>query len=57
MMGVCAAGMFVFGPRELPRAKWTAPFIGALTSEPWLIVGAAGVAMVQALTFRRRTTI
>ena len=57
MIGVCVAGWFAFGPRELPRAEWLTSLAGAVASQPWLFIGVAGVAVVQALTFRRRATI
>lgn len=57
MIGVCVAGWFTFGSRGLTGAEWVTPILGAVTSQPWLIIGLAGVAVVQALTFRRRTTI
>lgn len=57
MIGVCVAGWFTFGSRELPGAEWVTPLVEAVTSQPWLVIGVAGVTVVQALTFRRRTTI
>jgi hypothetical protein len=41
----------------LPRAEWVTSLVGAVASQPWLIIGVAGVAVVQALAFRRRATI
>ena len=57
MIGVCVAGWFTFGSRELPGAEWVTRIVEVVTSQPWLVIGVAGVAIVQALTFRRRTTI
>jgi hypothetical protein len=57
MIGVCIAGWVAFGSWELPDAEWMAPIVDAATSQPWLVAGAVGVGIVQALTFRRRTTI
>ena len=59
MIGVCVAGWFAFGSREPAgmEMNWMDPLLGAILSQPWLIAGAAGLAIVQVLTFRRRTTI
>ena len=55
-IGICVAGGFNFGGISSNDAEWLGTIVEALASRPWLIVGIAGVAFVQALTFRRRTT-
>jgi hypothetical protein len=57
MICVCVAGWSTFGSRELPGEEWVTPIVDAVRSQPWLVIGVVGVAIVQALTFRRRTTI
>jgi hypothetical protein len=54
MIGVCVAGWFTFGPQESDAAEWFGPIARTMASQPWLLAGAAGVAIVQVLTFRRR---
>jgi len=55
MIGICIAGWFIFEPQESGAAEWLDPVVRAMNSQPWLAVGVAGVAIVQMLTFRRRT--
>jgi hypothetical protein len=57
MIGVCAAGWLAFGPPEFPDAEWVAAPLAAIASQPWLVLGVAGVAIVRALTFRRRAAV
>jgi hypothetical protein len=57
MIGVCVAGWSAFGSRERSDAEWMVPLVDVVMSQPWLVIGLAGVAIVQAMTFRRRTTI
>jgi hypothetical protein len=57
MVGVCVAGWFAFGSREQSDVDWMAPIVTTMTSQPWLVIGLAGVAIVQAMTFRRRARI
>jgi hypothetical protein len=54
MLAVCVAGWYVFEPRALTIGEWIDPILRAMASQPWLVIGAAGFATVQALTFRRR---
>jgi hypothetical protein len=56
MLCLCAAGWLTFGTQESARAEWFGPIVGAMASCPWLVIGVAGVALVQALNFRRRAT-
>jgi hypothetical protein len=55
MLGVCVAGWFSFvGPPALGGADLVELAGRALGSQPWLVTGAAGVVVVQLLTFGRR---
>jgi len=56
MIGVCVTGWKWFGTQEPGGAEWLGPLVDALSYDPWLIIGVAGVAIVQGLTFRRRAT-
>ena len=56
MIAACLAGWFWLGPPESVSADWLEPVVDAAVSQPWLIAGLAGVAIVQTLTFRRRAT-
>jgi len=56
MIGICVAGWIRFGEHSSSDIQWLGTIVGALTSRPWLIMQIAGVAFVQALMFRRRTT-
>ncbi|HEV7607978.1 MAG TPA: hypothetical protein VGO61_11605 [Steroidobacteraceae bacterium] len=56
MIGVCVAGWVRFGAQEAGGEEWLGTIVGAMLSHPWLVIGIAGVAMVQGLTFRRRAT-
>jgi hypothetical protein len=56
MIGVCVAGWKWFGTQEPGGTEWLGPLVDALSYDPWLIIGVAGVAIVQGLTFRRRAT-
>jgi hypothetical protein len=55
MVAVCVLGWHSFGKPEASGAAWFEPFLQALTRQPWLIIGAAGIAIVQVLNFRKRT--
>jgi len=57
MIGVCVAGWLLFDSPEPGGVEWFAPIVRAVTSQPWLVLGVAGVAVVQMLTFRRRATL
>jgi hypothetical protein len=54
MIGVCVVGWFGFAAQESGSVEWFEPLISAAMSQPLLIIGIAGIAIVQALTFRRR---
>ncbi len=56
MIGVCVAGWVTFGAKESGSAEWFDPVVGAVTSQPWLVIGVVGVVFVQLMTFRRRAT-
>jgi hypothetical protein len=56
MIGACVAGWSTFGASELGSAEWFDPVIGTVTTQPWLVIGVVGVAIVQLMTFRRRAT-
>jgi len=56
MIGVCVAGWFTFGASESGTAEWFDPVIGTVTTQPWLVIGVVGIAIVQLMTFRRRAT-
>jgi hypothetical protein len=56
MIGVCVAGWLTFETQEVGGAEWFGPVVGAMMSQPWLVIGVVGVAIVQLLTFRRRAT-
>jgi hypothetical protein len=55
MVAVCMFGWRSFGKPEASSAAWFEPFLQVLARQPWLIIGAAGFAIVQVLNFRRRT--
>ena len=57
MIGVCVAGWSAFDSRGLLEVDRMEPMVTAMMSQPWLVTGLAGVAIVQALTFRRRSAI
>jgi hypothetical protein len=54
MLGICVAGWYAFEPRALAVGEWVGPTVRALAAQPWLLIGVAGFALIQALTFRRR---
>jgi len=55
MLGVCVAGWFSFvGPPAIGGADLLELAGRAMGSQPWLVIGAAGVVVVQLLTFGRR---
>jgi hypothetical protein len=56
MIGICVAGWARLGAQGSGGGEWLDTIVGALASHPWLTIGMAGVAVVQGLTFRRRTT-
>jgi hypothetical protein len=61
MLGICVAGWIGFSEESPGGPEWLADIIGtlvaALAPHPWLAIGMAGIAFVQVLTFRQRTTI
>ena len=57
MIGVCIGGWMLFDAPETQLLQWLAPIVRAMTSQPWLVLGVAGIAAVQMLTFRRRATL
>jgi hypothetical protein len=58
MMGVCVAGWFVFvGPPAAGGEDLLQLAARVLGSQPWLVIGVAGVVVVQLLTFGRRARI
>lgn len=56
MIGICVAGWVLFGEQSSGGSEWLDTILGVLAPHPWLVIGMAGVAIVQLLTFRRRTT-
>jgi hypothetical protein len=54
MLAVCIAGWYSFEPGALALGEWLDPLLRALAAQPWLVIGIAGFAVVQGLTFRRR---
>jgi hypothetical protein len=55
MLGVCVAGWVTFvGPPAIGGEELLGLIGRAVSSQPWLVIGVAGVAAVQLLTFRRR---
>jgi alpha-beta hydrolase superfamily lysophospholipase len=56
MMGACVAGWFWLDSPEPVSADWLDPLVDAVMSQPWLLIGVAGVVIVQMLTFWRRVT-
>ena len=55
MIGVCVTGWFGFvGSPEIGNAELMALICGTLASQPWLVIGVAGVVAVQVLTLLRR---
>ena len=56
MIGVCVVGWVMLGTQDAGNTQWFGPAAGAVTIQPWLVIGVAGVALVQLLTFRRRAT-
>jgi hypothetical protein len=55
MISACVAGWFEFvGTPEIGNAELFGLIGGVLASQPWLVIGMAGVAVVQMLTFLRR---
>jgi hypothetical protein len=57
MLGICVAGWYFFVPQALTVAQWCDPLVRELAAQPWLVIGVVGIAVVQALTFRRRAMI
>jgi hypothetical protein len=47
MLGACAAAWSQYGRMDVD--------LSVVAPAPWLVIGAAGVALVQLLTFRRRS--
>jgi hypothetical protein len=55
MMGVCVTGWFGFvGTPEIGNAELFDLVGSTLASQPWLVIGVAGVAAIQLLTLLRR---
>jgi hypothetical protein len=55
MLGVCVAGWFIFvGPPAMGGTELLEIICRAAGSQPWLVIGVAGVGVVQLLTFRQR---
>jgi hypothetical protein len=54
MLAVCVGGWFAFGGRDMGSSNLAYLSWRELMSQPWLITGIAGLALVQLLTFRRR---
>jgi hypothetical protein len=54
MVGFCVVGWLSFGKLETGGAAGFEPFLQTVARQPWLVIGAAGLAIVQMLTFRRR---
>ena len=54
MVGVCVAGWIGFGMPAPPFGDWLEPVGRMMTSQPWLIIASAGMALIQVLNFRRR---
>lgn len=57
MVGVCVLGWLSFGKPESGGSSWFEPLLHTFALQPWLVIGAAGFAIVQVLTFRRRSRI
>jgi hypothetical protein len=55
MISICVMGWVRLAAESSGGAEWLGAIVGALASHPWLVIGIAGVATVQMLTFRRRT--
>ena len=54
MLGVCVAGWFSFGVLELGSAEWMDAVLGTAAAHPWLVLGVAGLSLVQVLSYRQR---
>jgi hypothetical protein len=54
MIGTCVFGWSLFGAQALGGAEWLEPLARAASAQPLLVVGVAGLVIVQLLTFRRR---
>lgn len=57
MIAVCLAGWFWLGGKEPLGPEWLGPIVDVAMSQPWLLIGVAGIAIVQMLSFRRRAAI
>jgi hypothetical protein len=58
MVGVCVAGWVrCVGPPAIDGGDLLEFAARAMGSQPWLVIGAVGVAIVQLLTFGRRARI
>jgi hypothetical protein len=55
MLGVCVMGWLEFVGRPMLGGADLLEFVArAVESQPWLLIGVAGVGVVQLLTFARR---
>jgi hypothetical protein len=57
MLGVCVWGWYLLEPQASAMGEWFEPILRTMAAEPWLVIAVTGIAVVQALTFRRRATI